>query len=59
LQANLDIKESEHAIQTLGKERTAAMNSVTNLEKQYEWILQDKELGESILSCASGVLILV
>ncbi|KAF8346307.1 condensin complex subunit SMC2 [Amanita rubescens] len=43
LQANLDIKESEHAIQTLGKERTAAMNFVTNLEKQYEWILQDKD----------------
>jgi len=39
----LDIQGLEHAIQVLGKERMAAMNSVTSYEKQYEWILQDKE----------------
>ena len=42
-QADLEIQRLDHAIQALGKERTASMNSVANLEKQYDWILQDKE----------------
>jgi structural maintenance of chromosome 2 len=42
-EAGLDVQTLEHAIQTLGKERTAAINFVTSHEKQYEWILQDKE----------------
>ena len=46
-QTDLDIQKLEHSIQVLGKERTAAMNHVTNLEKQFEWILQDKECADS------------
>ncbi|GLB42839.1 putative condensin complex subunit SMC2 [Lyophyllum shimeji] len=41
-QADLDIKSSEHAVQVLNKEKTAAANLVANLEKQYEWIAEDK-----------------
>ncbi|PFH49539.1 hypothetical protein AMATHDRAFT_147478 [Amanita thiersii Skay4041] len=42
-QTELDIQKLDHAIQVLGKERTAATHTVANLEKQYEWILQDKD----------------
>ncbi|KIL68343.1 hypothetical protein M378DRAFT_158891 [Amanita muscaria Koide BX008] len=41
--ADLDIQKLEHAIQALDKERTAAANSVKNLEKQFEWILQEPQ----------------
>ncbi|KAF5375839.1 hypothetical protein D9615_008170 [Tricholomella constricta] len=41
-QADLDIKSLEHAVQALNKEKAAATNLVTNLEKQYEWIVEDK-----------------
>ncbi|KAG6902142.1 hypothetical protein C0995_003899 [Termitomyces sp. Mi166 len=42
-QAELDYKSHEHAVQVLGKEKTAAGNAVANLEKQYEWIAEDKD----------------
>lgn len=42
-EADLNIKGLEHAVQTLNKERTAASNFVAGLEKQYEWIAEDKE----------------
>lgn len=42
-QAELDIKSSEHAVQVLNKEKTSAVNFVVNLEKQYEWIVEDKK----------------
>ncbi|KAF8621947.1 hypothetical protein AX15_007380 [Amanita polypyramis BW_CC] len=42
-QADLDIQKCEHAVAVLSKERTAALNFVSNLEKQYEWILLDHE----------------
>ncbi|RDB22008.1 Structural maintenance of chromosomes protein 2 [Hypsizygus marmoreus] len=42
-EAELEIKSLEHAVQVLTKERATAMNFVTNLEKQYEWIAEDKE----------------
>ncbi|KAG5730192.1 Structural maintenance of chromosomes protein 2 [Termitomyces sp. T112] len=42
-QAELDIKSHEHAVQVLNKEKAAAVNSVANLEKQYEWIAEDKD----------------
>ncbi|KAF8718620.1 hypothetical protein AX14_011697 [Amanita brunnescens Koide BX004] len=48
-QADLDIQRLDHAIQALGKERTTAANSVANLEKQYEWILQDKACDDTVL----------
>jgi structural maintenance of chromosome 2 len=41
-QTDLDVQKLEHSIQALGKEKTAATNHVTSLEKQFEWILQDK-----------------
>lgn len=42
-QADLDIKEADHALQGLVKEKAGAANFVTNLEKQYEWIVQEQE----------------
>ncbi|KAI0698009.1 condensin complex subunit SMC2 [Cytidiella melzeri] len=41
--ADLEIKKIEHDVQSLGKERTAAMNHVQGLEKQFEWILEEQE----------------
>lgn len=40
-QADLNLKSLEHAIQVLGKEKTTAMNSVTNLEKMHDWIAEE------------------
>ncbi|KAF8059920.1 condensin complex subunit SMC2 [Lyophyllum atratum] len=42
-QADLDTKSLEHAVQALNKEKAAASNFVANLEKQYEWIVEDKD----------------
>ncbi|KAG6836670.1 hypothetical protein H0H93_005088 [Arthromyces matolae] len=42
-QAELDVKGKEHAVQALNKEKVAAANQMTNLEKQYEWIVEDKD----------------
>ncbi|KAG6868858.1 hypothetical protein C0993_008987 [Termitomyces sp. T159_Od127] len=42
-QAELDIKSHEHTVQVLNKEKAAAVNTVANLEKQYEWIAEDKD----------------
>ncbi|KAG5635609.1 hypothetical protein H0H81_010647, partial [Sphagnurus paluster] len=41
-QGDLEIKGLEHAVQALNKEKTTAINFVANLEKQYEWIVEDK-----------------
>lgn len=41
--ADLAIQEAEHQIQTLQKERTAAINAVANLEKQFPWIVEEKK----------------
>ncbi|KAF8631642.1 hypothetical protein AX17_005044 [Amanita inopinata Kibby_2008] len=41
-QAELDLQKLEHAAQVLAKERTTALNAVANLEKQYDWILEDQ-----------------
>lgn len=41
--AELVVKEIEHHITTLQKERTAATHAVTALEKGNPWIEQDKE----------------
>ncbi|TFK38366.1 condensin complex subunit SMC2 [Crucibulum laeve] len=43
-QADLDLKQLVHDIQELSKEKTAAVNKVANLEKQYDWIEEDKHL---------------
>ena len=40
--AELKIKEAEHAIVTLQKERTASTNAVTALEKGNPWIESEK-----------------
>ena len=42
-QAELDIKSHEHAVQVLSKEKATAVNTVANLEKRHEWIVEDKE----------------
>ncbi|OCH89946.1 condensin complex subunit SMC2 [Obba rivulosa] len=41
--ADLLLKRLEHDVQSLGKERTTAVNFVANLEKQYEWIAEEYE----------------
>lgn len=41
--ADLQMKKLDHDIQTLNKEKAAAVNFVANLEKQYEWILEEHE----------------
>lgn len=41
--ADLQLKKYEHDLQTLTKEKTAATNFVTNLEKQYDWIQDESE----------------
>jgi len=38
------VKKLEHDLQTLAKEKTAAANFVTNLEKQYDWIQDESDL---------------
>ncbi|CDO76576.1 hypothetical protein BN946_scf184950.g2 [Trametes cinnabarina] len=39
----LTITKKEHDIATLQRERTVAENQATNLEKQYEWIIEEHE----------------
>ncbi|GBE85556.1 Structural maintenance of chromosomes protein [Sparassis crispa] len=41
--ADLEIKKLEHDVQTLAKEKSQANNLVANLEKQYDWILDEQE----------------
>ncbi|TFK71416.1 condensin complex subunit SMC2 [Pluteus cervinus] len=41
--ADLKISEIEHSVVTLEKEKTTASNMVANLEKQYDWIQEDKD----------------
>ena len=37
------LQELQHDIQSLRKEKTAAANHIAGLEKQYEWIAEEKE----------------
>jgi hypothetical protein len=39
----LQLKKIEHDMQTLTKEKTAATNFVSNLEKRYDWIQDESE----------------
>ncbi|KII90449.1 hypothetical protein PLICRDRAFT_157597 [Plicaturopsis crispa FD-325 SS-3] len=41
--ADLALKKLEHDLGVLAKERTSAENFVANLERQYEWILEEHE----------------
>lgn len=41
--ADLQLKKLEHDLQALAKEKTAATNFITNLEKQYDWIAEEHE----------------
>ncbi|KAH9850422.1 condensin complex subunit SMC2 [Lenzites betulinus] len=41
--ADLEIAKREHDIVSLQRERTAAENQATNLEKQYDWIVEEHE----------------
>lgn len=41
--ADVELTKLEHDIGVLKKEKVAATNFVTNLEKQFEWIKEDKE----------------
>jgi structural maintenance of chromosome 2 len=40
--ADLGIKDAEHQIQTLLKDKQTADNAVANLQKAYPWILEDR-----------------
>jgi hypothetical protein len=39
----LQLKKIEHDMQTLTKEKTAATNFISNLEKRYDWIQDESE----------------
>jgi structural maintenance of chromosome 2 len=41
--ADLELTKLQHDVQVLTKEATTVSNFVTNLEKQYEWITEEKE----------------
>jgi structural maintenance of chromosome 2 len=41
--ADLHLKRAEHEVQALGKDKTTASNFVANLERQYEWIVEEHE----------------
>lgn len=41
--ADLELTKLEHDMQVLAKEAAAATNLVANLEKQHEWIAEEKE----------------
>ncbi|KZT03117.1 condensin complex subunit SMC2 [Laetiporus sulphureus 93-53] len=41
--ADLQLKKLEHDLGSLAKEKTTAVNFVTNLEKQYDWIVDEQE----------------
>ena len=47
--AELQLKQLEHDIQQLGKDRTSALHAVENLEKQYDWIEDEQEYVASSL----------
>ena len=53
--ADLALQDVEHQIQTLQKERTAAINAVTNLEKQFPWIAEEKQYVAVLESCFEPV----
>jgi structural maintenance of chromosome 2 len=40
--AELNVKKTEHDIQTAQKEKTSAQNYVATLEKQHPWIPEEK-----------------
>lgn len=42
--ADLDITKHEHDIVSLKREMTVAENQAINLEKQYDWIVEEQEL---------------
>ena len=37
------LKKLEHDVQTLAKEKASALTSVSNLEKQYDWIAEESQ----------------
>jgi structural maintenance of chromosome 2 len=41
--AEVAIKKLEHDVQALAKEKTAHVTATTNLEKQYEWIVEESQ----------------
>jgi structural maintenance of chromosome 2 len=41
--ADVAIKKLEHDIQSLAKEKAGHTTAVTNLEKQYEWIVEESQ----------------
>jgi structural maintenance of chromosome 2 len=41
--ADLELTKLQHDAQVLAKEKAAAVNFVANLEKQFEWIAEEKE----------------
>jgi hypothetical protein len=43
IDADLSLQKFEHDSQVIAKERAAALNAVSNLEKQYSWISDESE----------------
>ncbi len=41
--ADLQLKDLDHAVVNLNKEKVAATNYVSGLEKQFEWIVEEHE----------------
>lgn len=41
-EADLKISQWKHDITSLEKDKVAASNAATNLEKQYDWIVEDQ-----------------
>ena len=41
--AELSITKREHDLGALNKEKTTAENLTANLEKQYDWIIEERE----------------
>jgi structural maintenance of chromosome 2 len=41
--AEVGIKKLEHDVQSLAKEKAGHTTAVTNLEKQYEWIVEESQ----------------
>jgi structural maintenance of chromosome 2 len=57
--AEVKLQELRHEIQGLGKEKTAAANHIIGLEKQYEWIVEEKEyVSFSNVECSCPFMIL-
>ena len=42
-ESELQLKKLDHDIQALNKDKTGSVNYVANLEKQYEWIAEEKQ----------------